>query len=192
MERDNWRERSRLVDQVKTDDRGLSTVPTIVFAVIMTWFSTLLLPDLSTWRVADELIVLLLLLLFGLWVWVGAIRGFVIIRRLGRLFWFACRSAWSAFLVLGSVVFGVIVFLGVYKGLTDRLNPRWEGFVYPDRDNLAIHRELGQYNSLEECRDACWSALTNMNATVRGDYECGKNCRTETDLSIRVCEETTR
>jgi hypothetical protein len=69
----------------------------------------------------------------------------------------------------------------------------WEGFVYPDKNNLTEHRGLGIFSSLEECRAAADNYLTDLGALDRGDYECGKNCDSGSSTGgIKVCEETLR
>ncbi len=67
---------------------------------------------------------------------------------------------------------------------------RWEGFVYPNQNNLTNHVYVGEYNNLEDCRDAALAKLEELGALNRGDYECGKNCRSEPGLTVRICEET--
>lgn len=70
---------------------------------------------------------------------------------------------------------------------------RWTGVVYPDRSNLLVHRELGEFGSLEECRESARMYLRDIGAGEKGDYECGKNCRRSPDYSgMNVCEETRR
>ena len=70
---------------------------------------------------------------------------------------------------------------------------RWEGYVYPDKNNLTRHTYVGEYNTLESCRAASVSMLQSLNAVRTGDYECGKNCKSESNLpGIRICEETLR
>ena len=53
----------------------------------------------------------------------------------------------------------------------------WHGFIYPDKNNLTDHRNLGTYESLEECRTSALRALKNFSSVSAGDYECGLNCR---------------
>jgi hypothetical protein len=65
---------------------------------------------------------------------------------------------------------------------------RWEGYVYSDKNNLKDYIYVGEYQSLEACRDAATATLEEIKASIRDDYECGKNCRTEAGL--RICEET--
>ena len=66
----------------------------------------------------------------------------------------------------------------------------WEGYVYPDKTDLIDSRSVGTFDSLEGCRAAAREELQRLNAETTGDYECGKNCRSES--GIRVCEETLR
>jgi hypothetical protein len=67
---------------------------------------------------------------------------------------------------------------------------RWEGFVYPDKNNLANHLSIGEYSSLENCRDAARSALKDISSITSGDYECGLNC--SDGASQKICEKTGR
>jgi len=66
----------------------------------------------------------------------------------------------------------------------------WEGYVYPDRGNLPDHLYVGEFQTLEACRDAATTKLKQIGVLSRGDYECGKNCRTESGFTVRICEET--
>lgn len=69
----------------------------------------------------------------------------------------------------------------------------WEGFVYPDRTDLSEHRNVGVFESLEECRSGSYAMLRSLGATDRGDYECGLNCELPNGYStIKVCDETKR
>lgn len=69
----------------------------------------------------------------------------------------------------------------------------WEGFVYPNKRDLASHIGVGHYKSLEECRAASIAALNKVSSVERGDYECGLNCKADGGLSgLKVCEETLR
>jgi hypothetical protein len=70
---------------------------------------------------------------------------------------------------------------------------RWAGFVYPDRNNLAVHRELGEFKTLEACRDASRLYLADIGSQATGDYECGKNCRPSTTFpGMNTCDDTLR
>ena len=66
----------------------------------------------------------------------------------------------------------------------------WEGVVYPNKDDLTHHSNLGKFSSLEKCRDAALGVLEELNAMTRGDYECGLNCKDSDYSGIRVCKET--
>ena len=69
----------------------------------------------------------------------------------------------------------------------------WEGFVYPNRNDLTKHHNIGKFESLEACRASARGFLAELKALDRGDYECGKNCDDGSKLSgIKVCEETLR
>ena len=83
----------------------------------------------------------------------------------------------------------VVVILAI--GLSGCLEgDQWEGFVYPNQDNLMQHREVGTYSTLEECRSA---ALAVIELTGwRADYECGLNCESSNMTDLRVCERTER
>ncbi len=72
----------------------------------------------------------------------------------------------------------------------------WKGFVYPNKNDLSKHIEIGRYDSLEKCRDASLHKLSSIGKRLDGDYECGLNCRPlknfdgSSDMSI--CEKTER
>ena len=69
----------------------------------------------------------------------------------------------------------------------------WEGFVYPDRDDLTIHRNIGIFASLKSCRVAARDILSIISSSELGDYECGLNCEYRNGLEgIKVCEKTER
>lgn len=69
----------------------------------------------------------------------------------------------------------------------------WEGFVYPNRNDLTRHRNVGRFASLEDCRAAARALLTELRALERGDYECGKSCDDGSRLGgIKICKETLR
>lgn len=68
--------------------------------------------------------------------------------------------------------------------------------MYPDRNNLTVHKNIGVYDSLESCRaEAIYtlSLLSRLNPDVRGDYECGLNCEYRDNLvSVKICKKTER
>lgn len=68
---------------------------------------------------------------------------------------------------------------------------RWDGHVYPNRSNLPDSRHIEVFRSLEDCRDAAFAELEYLNSLQYGDYECGKNCRTDSRYGgILICEDT--
>jgi len=74
----------------------------------------------------------------------------------------------------------------IFTGCLDR----WQGTVYPNKQSLTNYRNIGEFASLEECRNACLNYLEDINALEIGDYECGKNCKYNSDLDVYVCKET--
>jgi len=88
----------------------------------------------------------------------------------------------------------IVYFLIAYFASWWPFSPdEWEGFVYPNRADLTVHRNIGVYDSIEGCRDAAISKLEALNALIKGDYECGLNCEERDGFgSIKICEETKR
>ena len=77
--------------------------------------------------------------------------------------------------------------------LTGCSPPRWHLSVYPTGDPLGGVRDLGEFASLAECRGAALQYLSDLGASGRGDYECGKNCRPDgqvLDITLYTCDET--
>jgi hypothetical protein len=69
---------------------------------------------------------------------------------------------------------------------------RWSGFVYPNRNDLTKHINIGDYKTLEECGRAARNNLQVMKA-YEGDYECGLNCKPMPNMpSVNLCEKTER
>ena len=70
---------------------------------------------------------------------------------------------------------------------------KWEGFVYPDKNDLTVYRNIGVYESLESCRAASLNTLSQISTIEKGDYECGLNCENRSGMGgIKVCEKTER
>lgn len=69
---------------------------------------------------------------------------------------------------------------------------RWDGWAYPDRNNLGDAYPLGQFSTLPDCRQAARAFLAGAR-TLTGDYECGRNCKLSSDPAApAVCEVTVR
>ena len=86
----------------------------------------------------------------------------------------------------------LVLALLVVGGFSYACSEEWEGFVYPNKNDLTTHRNIGVFNSLEECRAAATATLQGLNALGRGDYECGLNCRYEEGFTVKICEATER
>lgn len=72
-----------------------------------------------------------------------------------------------------------------------RSEDNWSGVIYPDRGDLIDYTRIGEFESLEACRNAALSRLELLQKLDEGDYECGLNC--EPGLSgLQICEETRR
>ncbi len=69
----------------------------------------------------------------------------------------------------------------------------WSGFLYPNKEDLTRHLETGPFKSLADCRSAAIISLSTT-TTPPGDYECGRNCKTDRGLGplVKVCEVTER
>ena len=72
----------------------------------------------------------------------------------------------------------------------------WQGYVYPNKNDLTKHIELGKFNSLEQCRNAAIDKLWKLGDRSKGDYECGLNCQPLKNYGgatdINICEKTER
>lgn len=65
---------------------------------------------------------------------------------------------------------------------------KWDGFYYPNKENLAVDQHIGTYSTLGDCREAARAIIqSNLNA----DYECGLNCDTSKGKPY-ICEKTER
>jgi hypothetical protein len=66
---------------------------------------------------------------------------------------------------------------------------RWQSKVYLNKQNLTNYRIIGEFSSIEECRDASLNYLRGIKALDTGDYECGKNCTYNSALDEYICEK---
>lgn len=76
---------------------------------------------------------------------------------------------------------------------------KWKGWVYPNGADLTRDIPLGSFDSLEQCRTSAkmvlyWQSSTDENGDeIKGDYECGLNCKLESgEGGLNVCEKTER
>ena len=66
----------------------------------------------------------------------------------------------------------------------------WLGFVYPDKNNLLHDIQIGAYSSLDSCRSAAHSLMSEKDWVVTGTYECGLNCKYDGGIGLYICKET--
>ena len=69
---------------------------------------------------------------------------------------------------------------------------RWEGWVYPDRTDLTVDVQIGEFDSLESCRASARNLMIQSGWQESGDYECGFNCEYHSRSGLSVCEKTER
>lgn len=69
--------------------------------------------------------------------------------------------------------------------------PEWQGWVYPDGDNLLVSRQIGTFVSLAECRRAAQSYVGDLPDPDAADYECGHRCE-PSGYGGNICEQTSR
>lgn len=69
----------------------------------------------------------------------------------------------------------------------------WQGWVYPDKNNLPDDIPIGTYGSLEECRASAQNILKRLGDAdlTHGDYECGYQCKPASG-GLNICEKTER
>lgn len=85
-----------------------------------------------------------------------------------------------------AIVIAALAMSGCFKD-------EWSGFVYPNKNDLTEHINIGTYKSLEECRASAVSALNKISPISVGDYECGLNCESRSGMGdVKVCEKTER
>lgn len=76
-------------------------------------------------------------------------------------------------------------------GLTLGCSETWEGYAYPNRNNLTKHVAVGTFKSLDDCRAAAINTLNRVSSVSKGDYECGLNCKSD-GYGLRICKSTQR
>jgi hypothetical protein len=65
------------------------------------------------------------------------------------------------------------------------------GFFYPDRNDLLEYKESIIFSSLEGCRDWALDQPQIWHVTREdSDYECGKNCKIDSNGPPYTCDET--
>lgn len=82
---------------------------------------------------------------------------------------------------IGVAILVILAIFGIKK-YTDS----WTGIIYPDKSNLSNFKNIGEFKSLEECRNAALNALRKISSISQGDFECGLNCNGS------LCDETSK
>lgn len=68
---------------------------------------------------------------------------------------------------------------------------RWTGWIYPDRDQLEVSVQLGEFKDFEACQVAAIAALRSLGRAEEGNFECGRRCRADAQYGgLSVCKET--
>jgi hypothetical protein len=67
----------------------------------------------------------------------------------------------------------------------------WQGFVYPNKNDLSFHLEIGQFDTLEQCRASAASIASAAGWGSQATWECGLNCHPPvSEDDFWICEET--
>lgn len=86
-----------------------------------------------------------------------------------------------------------IIFLFLIALLLCGCKEKWQGVVYPDKNNLTLYAKIGYFPSLKECAVAARSTLDAFSRYGLGDYECASGCDGGAELGeIEICEETSK
>ena len=86
----------------------------------------------------------------------------------------------------------IIIIISLFLGSISHalFHEKWDGWVYPDADNLTKYERAGfGFKSLEDCRNACVGIIRSNN-WQNADYECGYKCKFKD--GINICKETSR
>jgi hypothetical protein len=86
---------------------------------------------------------------------------------------------------LPKILLLMVIVLGILSGCSKE---EWTGFVYPNKNDLTEHRNIGTFSSLEQCRDSALSRMSSSN-WFNGDYECGLNCE-NSSYGGMLCDKT--
>ena len=72
-------------------------------------------------------------------------------------------------------------------------NDKWDGWVYPNANNLTKYISAGMgFKSLEDCRNACLKKIA-ISGYQNADYESGLNCKPSyPGADTFICKKTSR
>ena len=95
---------------------------------------------------------------------------------------------------LGSVVRWALLLAAVMLSACEQ-RP-WQGWVYPDANDLTDDISIGGFASLEKCRASAKAVLTRTEERlnedgelIKGGYECGFKCKPGPG-GLNICEKT--
>jgi hypothetical protein len=77
----------------------------------------------------------------------------------------------------------------LFFGCENPFSKDFQLFVYPNRNDLTNHIEVGHFDQYEEARE---QADYFMLKYPNGDYEIGVNCKKEKFGDLWVCKDTIR
>ena len=83
----------------------------------------------------------------------------------------------------------LIATLFLFIGCDNPFSKDFQLFVYPNRNDLTNHIEVGHFDKYEEARE---QADYFMLKYPNGDYEIGVNCKKEKFGDLWVCKDTIR
>lgn len=77
-------------------------------------------------------------------------------------------------------------------------HPEWQGWVYPDENNLTDDIPIGRFATLQDCRATATQLVRRLGERrdengdeITGDYECGFQCKPDNGIGgLNVCERT--
>lgn len=82
----------------------------------------------------------------------------------------------------------IVAFLGWALGWWGK-DDQWTGYVYAT-SNLQTYYKLGPFETFDACQESSISALRGTGRAAVGTYECGSNCRRQSDMDLDICEVT--
>tara|TARA_B100000686_G_scaffold10826_1_gene10863 strand:- start:203 stop:577 length:375 start_codon:yes stop_codon:yes gene_type:complete len=69
----------------------------------------------------------------------------------------------------------------------------WRGFLYPDKNFLINHIDIGEFSSLPRCRTAVMEEINRRSLRRSAiDYECGLNCKISRYGTGYTCDRTAK
>ena len=92
--------------------------------------------------------------------------------------------------MLGFILLAIAAYVVVPKLIGAE---KWTGVFYPSRSDLSVHQFVGEFDTLEQCRDYTLGIVDRLVDPNEADWECGLNCKPFSDDPVMlVCEKTER